>query len=85
MGIGYFIHLRDDLNFNLSIMAGVTLAMLVSVTDFVYYAIQDDPGMYVYLCATFLFIFLESIIWKNYVHLRKGVDETESTKQKKTQ
>jgi hypothetical protein len=71
MKIGEFRNLRDDLNFNLSLISGLTIASFISVIDFIFYVLKKEPLYYLYLCSTIILIILSVFAWKNYLRVRE--------------
>ena len=74
MALKEFIHLKDDLNFNLSMMAAATLALLLTKIDFIISKINGEPYS-IYLVTIIILAILELIIWSNYHHIRRNIKE----------
>jgi len=76
MRIGEFIHLKDDLNFNLSMMAGTLIAVLIIAVDFIYYWYTGDKiGQWIYLLAMVFFILFMFLLWANYRFIRPNIHD----------
>jgi hypothetical protein len=72
MKFGEFLHLKDDLSFNISLIAGFTIAILLLCFDLLHCIfIENYQGSWVYASGLLFVLLLYFAVWRNYLSIRK--------------